>query len=53
VDYIIDGETPGFVDMPIWHTHNITNIGDTELLTLFWINEPYNADDPDTYFVNV
>jgi UDP-2-acetamido-2,6-beta-L-arabino-hexul-4-ose reductase len=53
IDYIIDGETPGFVDMPIWHTHNITNIGDTELLTLFWINEPYNPDDPDTYFVNV
>jgi UDP-2-acetamido-2,6-beta-L-arabino-hexul-4-ose reductase len=53
VDYIIDGETPGFVDMPIWHTHSITNIGDTELLTLFWINEPYNSDDPDTYFVNV
>lgn len=53
VDYIIDGENPAFVDMPIWHTHNITNIGEEELLTLFWINEPYNPADPDTYFVNV
>lgn len=53
IDYYLDGENPSYVDMPIWHTHNITNIGDEELLTLFWINEPYNTDDPDTYFVNV
>lgn len=53
ISYVIDSETPSFVDMPIWHTHNITNIGTSELLTLFWINEPYNPEDPDTYFVNV
>lgn len=53
IEYILDGSKPAFVDMPIWYTHNITNIGDGELLTLFWINEPYNPDDPDTYFVNV
>lgn len=53
IDYIIDGENPAYVDMLIWHTHNITNIGDEELITLFWINEPYNPDDADTYFVNV
>lgn len=52
-DYIIDGENPAFVDMPIWYTHNITNIGEDELITLFWINEPYDPNDPDTYFVNV
>ena len=52
-DYILDGESPGYVDMPIWHTHNITNIGEDELITLFWINEPYNQEDSDTYFVNV
>lgn len=53
VEYIIDGESPAFVDMPIWYTHNIKNIGEEELITLFWINEPYNQEDPDTYFVNV
>lgn len=52
-EYIINGETPAYVDMPIWFTHNITNIGDTELITLFWINEPYNPEDADTYFVEV
>jgi UDP-2-acetamido-2,6-beta-L-arabino-hexul-4-ose reductase len=52
-EYIIDGENPGYVDMPIWYTHNITNIGDTELLTMFWINEFYDPSDPDTYFEEV
>ena len=50
IEYIIDGSEPGYVDMPVWYTHNITNIGDTELLTLFWINEFYDPADPDTYF---
>ncbi len=52
-NYELDGNEPAYVDMPIWYTHNITNIGDTELITLFWINEPYNQEDPDTYFVEV
>lgn len=53
IDYIVDGSEPGFVDMPIWFTHNITNIGDEELITLFWINEFYDADDPDTFYEEV
>jgi UDP-2-acetamido-2,6-beta-L-arabino-hexul-4-ose reductase len=53
IDYIINGETPAYVDMKIWHTHNISNIGDDELLTLFWINEPYNSENADTYYVEV
>ncbi|MDC3216002.1 NAD-dependent epimerase/dehydratase family protein [Flavobacteriaceae bacterium] len=52
-DYILDGEKPCYVDMPIWFTHNITNIGATPLITAFWINEAYNAEDADTYFENV
>ena len=51
--YKLDGKNPSFVDMPIWCTHNITNIGEDELITLFWINEPYDPADPDTYFENV
>ncbi|MFD1062566.1 NAD-dependent epimerase/dehydratase family protein [Winogradskyella litorisediminis] len=52
-EYILEGDEPAYVDMPIWYTHNITNIGDKELITLFWINEPYNSEDADTYFVEV
>ncbi len=50
INYKLDGDNPSFVDMPIWTTHNIINTGEEELVTLFWINEPYNTDDPDTYF---
>ena len=53
IEYIVDGSEPGYVDMPIWYTHNITNIGDGELLTMFWINEFYDPADPDTYFEEV
>ena len=52
-EYILDGEHPAYVDMPIWYTHNITNIGNTELITIFWINEPYNEENSDTYFMKV
>jgi UDP-2-acetamido-2,6-beta-L-arabino-hexul-4-ose reductase len=53
IDFYLDGDNPAYVDMPIWYTHNIKNIGDDILYTNFWISEPYNADDADTYFVNV
>ena len=53
INYDLDGKEPAYVDMPIWYTHNITNTGDEELITLFWINEPYNPEDADTYFENV
>jgi UDP-2-acetamido-2,6-beta-L-arabino-hexul-4-ose reductase len=52
-DYYLSGDEPAYVDMPIWYTHNIKNIGDEELYTMFWINEFYDANDPDTYFENV
>lgn len=53
ISYELDGETPSFVDMPVWYTHNITNTGRDELITLFWINEFFNPDDPDTFFEKV
>ena len=51
--YDLDGSQPSFVDMPIWHTHNITNTGTDELYTIFWINEHFDANDTDTYFEKV
>lgn len=53
LSFELDGEEPSYVDMPIWYTHNIKNVGDEELITCFWINEHYDPADPDTYFENV
>ena len=52
-DFYLDGDEPAYVDMPIWFTHNIKNIGDDILYTNFWINEFYDPNDPDTYFEEV
>ena len=53
INYKLSGDKPGYVDMPIWFTHNITNIGDEELVTVFWINEFFDPKDPDTYYEKV
>ena len=49
----LDGHKPSFVDMPIWYTHRITNVGDEDLYTIFWINEEFNSADPDTYYEEI
>lgn len=45
----LSGEAPSYVDMMPWHTHNIKNTGSTPLVTLFWINELFKENQPDTY----
>ena len=52
-EFILDGSHPSYVDIPIWYTHNIQNIGEEDLITVFWINEHYNEDSSDTYLENV
>ncbi len=49
----VDGESPAFVDIPTLWTHNIKNVGEEELLTLFWVNEIFDPETPDTYFESV
>ncbi|MBL4756927.1 MAG: NAD-dependent epimerase/dehydratase family protein [Rhizobiales bacterium] len=45
----VSGDVPNIVDMPTMYTHNITNTGDNELMTLFWSNDLFDPDNPDTY----
>lgn len=46
----LSGSAPAYVDMPVWYIHNIQNVGNDELITVFWINELYDPKDHDTYF---
>ena len=44
----VSGEQPSYVDIPTLHTHNITNTGSGELMTLFWTHELFDPAAPDT-----
>lgn len=53
VTFSVSGKKPVFIDMPPLHTHSITNTGTSELMTLFWSHEIFDAEKPDTYFLPV
>ncbi|MEV7985801.1 NAD-dependent epimerase/dehydratase family protein [Micromonospora sp. NPDC085948] len=49
VRFPVSGDQPVVVDMPTMWAHNITNTGPDELLTLFWTNELFDPERPDTW----
>jgi len=49
-EFHLDGKKPSYIDIPVWFSHNITNIGNEELYTQFWTNDWYNEENPDTFF---
>jgi UDP-2-acetamido-2,6-beta-L-arabino-hexul-4-ose reductase len=53
LSFELEGSNPAYVDMPVWYTHNITNVGTEELYTIFWINEFFDPSDADTYIETV
>ncbi|MGI9427953.1 MAG: NAD-dependent epimerase/dehydratase family protein [Bythopirellula sp.] len=50
IEYPVDDTDIRIVDIPPGYTHSIENIGDTEMLTLFWANEVFDPEAPDTYW---
>lgn len=49
VSFDVTGSEPVVVDMPTMWVHNITNVGTTELMTLFWSHDIFDPEAPDTY----
>lgn len=48
-ELVTQGEKPEIVEtMPGW-THDITNIGNDEMIVMLWANEVFDRDKPDTY----
>lgn len=48
-EIVTSGEEPTIVEtIPGW-AHDITNIGDQELIVMLWANEVFDRDKPDTY----
>ncbi len=52
-EYLVRGEDYRVIDIPPGHTHSITNVGDGEMITLFWASEIFDPDRPDTYYLDV
>jgi len=53
LEYFVDGSSLEVVDIPPGYTHNIENLGDTDMVTIMWANELFNPEKPDTYFLEV
>lgn len=49
VVFRLGGDRPAFVDMPTLWVHNIRNVGDTELVTMFWADQLLDPENPDQY----
>lgn len=52
-EYFVNGAEPSVVNILPGYTHSITNTGTGVLITLFWANEPFDKENPDTYFEKV
>lgn len=48
VEYSVRGEEFTVVDIPAGYTHSIENVGKGDLVTIFWSNEVFDPDRPDT-----
>ncbi len=53
IEYQVNGEKLEIVDIPPGFTHNIINLGDKDMVTFMWANEPFNPEKPDTIFEKV
>lgn len=49
VTFRLSGDKPSFVDMPALWVHNIRNVGDSELVTMFWADQLLDMDNPDQF----
>jgi UDP-2-acetamido-2,6-beta-L-arabino-hexul-4-ose reductase len=53
IEYFVNGDELKVVDIPTGYTHNIENLGEEDMVTLMWANEPFDPQKPDTYFEKV
>ena len=50
-EYVVTGGDMRVVEMIPGYTHSITNLSDDEdLVTVMWANEPFDPENPDTYY---
>ncbi|WP_341775243.1 capsular polysaccharide biosynthesis protein CapF [Staphylococcus hyicus] len=53
IEYFVSDEKLEVVDIPVGYTHNIENLGQSDMVTIMWVNEMFDPNHPDTYFLEV
>lgn len=52
-EYFVSGDKLQVVDIPVGYTHNIENLGETDMITFMWSCECFDPNRPDTFFLPV
>ena len=53
IEYKVNGDKLEVVDIPTGYTHSIVNVGESDLVTVMWVNECFNPEKPDTFYLEV
>ena len=53
IEYSVNGDKLEVVDIPTGYTHNIINKGTEDMVTVMWVNEPFDPNNPDTFYEEV
>ena len=53
ISYKVSGEKLEVVRIPPGYTHNIVNVGDTDMVTVMWANEVFDPANQDTFRLEV
>ncbi|WP_053372998.1 polysaccharide biosynthesis C-terminal domain-containing protein [Paenibacillus sp. FJAT-27812] len=53
IEYKVSGDKLQVVDIPTGYTHAIRNTGNMDMVTVMWANECFDADKPDTFYLEV
>jgi UDP-2-acetamido-2,6-beta-L-arabino-hexul-4-ose reductase len=53
IEYHVSGDKLEVVDIPVGYTHNIENLGESDMVTVMWVNEVFDPTQPDTFFERV
>ncbi len=51
--FYVDDSDIKIVTIPVGYTHNIENIGDSEMILAIWCNELFDENHPDTFYRKV
>ena len=52
-EFSISSNKLQIITIPVGYTHNITNVGNKDMILLIWCNEIFNKNNPDTFYEEV